>query len=153
MRILNTKNFLNWVSKYDTDRKVQKIIANEHEDGKQEVAEGIFVIPLSYETKNDTECLWEAHRKYYDVHIVVSGVEHHHVTDLDKMKTSSEYNTENDYQLFEGDVQHSLELTSAHCVIYSPNDVHKTGVALNGQVEKVRKMVLKVDSELIKDVG
>ena len=123
-----------------------KILMNQSidsfETGKKEIeGDNLFSIGLQYETKSSEEGLWEAHRKYLDIHIILEGEENIQVSDISSMLPTTEY--VDDYQLFKGESSHVIHLVPGYFIILFPNEVHKTGI-LVGSACKVLKKVFKL---------
>lgn len=153
LELISVQLFFEKLKALDSEQKVKDLFENFSQSEKLVVIpEQLFAIPLSYSTKDESECLWEAHRVYYDVHIMVNGTEQVFVNNLNQMNATSDYERTNDYQLFEGEAEHKIELNQQFCLVLSPNDVHKTGVRI-GEYKKLNKLVLKVEKSLITDVG
>lgn len=114
---------------------------NNFRRGKFEVGKfGCFGIGLEYETKDSSEGVWEAHRKYLDIHVISEGEEYIHITDIENMQSIKEY--EDDYELFDGPTEHKILLKEGFCLILFPNEVHKTSVKVIDRIT-VRKNVYK----------
>ena len=105
--------------------------------------EQVFGIGLEYETKGEDECIWEAHRKYIDIHVVLEGEEQVLISGIENMKSTKSYDTEGDYELFEGKKEHRVLLKQGEFLILFPNEVHKTGVLIEGR-KFVKKLVAKL---------
>ena len=63
--------------------------------------ETFFGIGLEYDTKENKDCLWEGHRRYLDIHILLEGEEKIEIADEKDSKVTQQYDKENDYTLFE----------------------------------------------------
>lgn len=103
----------------------------------------IKAIPLEYETKEFDLTKFENHRKYIDIHLVVEGSEVIGINRLDNLKPTMIYDTENDYQLFEGEIRETIFLNSCDFLLLFPGEVHVTG----GRViesAKIKKIVYKI---------
>lgn len=100
-----------------------------------------FGIDLIYSTKPESEGLWEAHRKYIDIHVVISGEEFVSICDIKQAKSTKDY--EEDYEIFDAIQEHKILLKEGSFLILFPNEVHKTGVIVNSETE-VRKKVYKL---------
>lgn len=111
--------------------------------GKYEV-EGtdIFAIVNEYETKDVADCVWEAHRKYIDIHHILRGSELIGTTLLTNQLPTKEYDGENDYCLFEGGESKQVLHTGMFAIFY-PHDIHSTSHHPNSKTF-VRKVVMKV---------
>lgn len=114
---------------------------NEFNSGKFPInGEKEFGIDLEYITKDSSEGLWEAHRQYLDIHVVLEGEEIIHINDISNMISTKEY--EPDYELFEGEKDFEIHLKKGCFLALFPHEVHKTGVIVAEPV-KVRKKVYK----------
>ncbi len=69
-------------------------------------------IPLEYQTKKFDLKKFENHKKNIDIHFVVEGSELIGINRFDNLKPTTEYDEDNDYQLFEGEVKESIILNS-----------------------------------------
>lgn len=99
-----------------------------------------FCLGLEYKTKAADGGLWEAHRKYLDIHVVFSGEELVHIADISQSTSTKEY--EEDYELFNSAVEHVIHLKPGYFLILFPHEVHKTGVELKEQSD-IKKFVFK----------
>lgn len=106
-------------------------------DGKN-----IFAIVTEYDTKPITEGKWESHLKYYDVQFIASGEEKIGYVFKDKVKLLQEYNSDNDFMLWEGEGDF-LTAKAGDFLILGPDDVHMPSIQVNGP-SKVKKVVVKV---------
>jgi len=89
---------------------------------------------------------YEAHRKAIDVQVVTSGQERIDIATLDqKGEQLAEYDETKDYELFHavGDVR-STVICPGQYVILFPGDAHQPLMAVDGKVEKIKKVVVKV---------
>jgi biofilm protein TabA len=113
-------------------------------DGKNEIDGDLFFgIGLKYETKNAEECIWESHKKYLDVHVVLEGEEIVNISDFSSMEITKPYDEAGDYMLFYGVKEYSVCLKKGSFLVLYPNEVHQTAVMLN-EFSNVRKIVFKV---------
>lgn len=104
------------------------------------VDEGCYGICLEYETKLSVNGLWEAHRKYLDIHVVLEGKELVEISDINSSISIKEY--EDDYELFESKAKHEILLEPGYFLILFPHEVHKTGILVES-VELIKKKVFK----------
>lgn len=102
----------------------------------------IFAIVNEYETKDAIECVWEAHRKYIDIHYVLRGSELIGTTLLTNQPPTKDYDVENDYLLF-GEGASKQVLQPGMFAIFYPHDIHSTSHHPNSK-SFVRKVVMKV---------
>jgi len=86
--------------------------------------------------------VFESHRRYIDVHIVLSGIDNIFLTDSDYASLIKEYDVENDFTLFKGDEYGSLQLKNGmFCKIF-PNELHASQLNKNS-----KKLVIKIPYE------
>lgn len=102
--------------------------------------EFLFGIGIEYDTSDNNQGVWEAHRKYLDIHIVIEGVEKIDICDINNSKSVKEY--EDDYELFNAEPQNSINLFPGYFLILYPNEVHRTG-RISNEVSNIRKHVFK----------
>ncbi len=112
--------------------------------GKHElIPDQLFAIYMEYETKDTSECMLEAHRKFIDIQMVLSGEEFMEVSRLGSHTTSKPYNPENDLEFFDGEGASKLYVNQGLFAVFYPEDVHKPNVKVQ-QCSKVKKVVMKV---------
>ena len=114
-------------------------------DGRYEIdGDNLFALVMTYNTKDGQDGLFEAHKDYIDVQLILDGQELLNVVVEDNLKVDQSYCAEDDVILFNPPDKFSsmLLLPGIFTVLY-PQDIHRPGRCLDG-VKKVRKMVLKV---------
>ena len=115
--------------------------------GKTEIDDGrLYVLRSSFTGKMRNECLYESHRLYADVHLVIKGSEALLVCQRDGLKIVEPYSGENDAELLEGAPEHihRIILGFPMAVVLFPWDVHMPSVAPDDRPGEVEKIVLKV---------
>ena len=112
--------------------------------GKYELENGAYASVQEYTTKVRGEAKYEAHKKFIDIQLIVSGRELIAVTPIGKMELCTEYNAEKDVMFFHhNDACTDYLLEAGDFLILYPQDVHMPGVCVNEQ-SPVRKIVVKV---------
>ena len=122
-------------------RALQKIISHPPENGREKIdGERVFVIVQECEGKGNKAQL-EAHRKYIDIQLVLSG------EDIMGWKPLAEctnpihtYNSETDIVFFTDEPQTLLPVPEKHFAIFLPEDAH---APLAGK-GTVRKAIVKI---------
>ena len=115
--------------------------------GKTEIdGKGLYAIRSSYMSKKKSECRYESHRVYADVHMVIKGSEAVLVCQRDVLKVTEPYSSDKDCDLLEGepDNVHRIILGFPMVLVVFPWDVHMPSIAPNDTPGEVEKVVLKV---------
>jgi YhcH/YjgK/YiaL family protein len=112
------------------------------EPGKYEIdGKDVFALVSEYESKEHADCRLEAHCKYADIQLIVSGRELIGFAQLNNQTVTSEYNPDKDIVFFSGETT-QLILETGSFAIFFPQDVHRPCMQLDGP-EKVKKVVVK----------
>lgn len=109
--------------------------------GHHDFTDDIGVNVMEYETKIDG--LYESHKKYIDVHYVISGNEYLKVVDESCLFDVQEYNEKIEALL--GKCNEAVPYAmpeKSFCVVF-PGEAHLPGI-INGKPEKVKKAVIKL---------
>ena len=111
--------------------------------GKMEIeGDYLFGIGAEYETRAAEEALWEGHKKYIDIHWILSGAERVGISSLDESTITIPYDAEKDFFNCETTGQ-SIDLKKGYFLMLFPEEIHKTSIAI-GAVEKVVKIIFKL---------
>jgi len=114
--------------------------------------ERLFALTQEYTPKPAPLLKFEAHRRYWDVQYVVSGVERMGWNTLPRMTVSEPHDAQRDVAFFRGEGDF-FRVPAGTFAIFGPSDVHMPGVAAGeGELKEakqnlVRKVVLKVEVE------
>ena len=112
--------------------------------GKYELEGGAYVSVQEYTTKARSEAKYEAHKKFIDIQLILSGRELIAVTPIEKMEIKDEYNEAKDVMFFHhNDECTDYVLEAGDFLILYPQDVPMPGVCVNER-SLVRKIVVKV---------
>lgn len=106
-------------------------------DGKM-----VYMNVFDYETIPEEEGFFEAHKKYADIHMTVTGDEIVGVSDMARVSVKT-FDEEKDLLEVEGPVEHYIRLTPGKALITLPEDAHKVKLAV-GSPSAVKKAVIKV---------
>ena len=110
--------------------------------GKYEVdGDNIYFMVQEYETHPLT-AVAEAHEKYIDIQLVLSGVEYMGVAPISCEKKLVQVKEGKDCSLYECESD-QVTLNPGRFAVLYPKDSHKPGVA-KGEPTQVRKIVVKV---------
>jgi YhcH/YjgK/YiaL family protein len=89
------------------------------------------------------EGVFEAHRKYVDVQVILSGSERFGYANLAGVKVTKDYDDKDDYLLGDGKGTFFV-VPEGNFVIFYPHDAHMPGGAPGNDPVKVKKVVVKV---------
>lgn len=114
--------------------------------GKHSIdGENLFVLMQHYLTKPVAEGRWEAHRKYLDLHLVISGAERVGFAHLDRL-TAGPYEEDKDVVRLTGTGDFVTVATGSFVLLW-PRDAHMPAVAVNVPAP-VTKAVMKIRIDL-----
>lgn len=105
--------------------------------------DNLFINPQSFTTRPAEECVFEAHRKYIDIHFCISGEESISIASPDQLKEIKAYNPDNDAAFYSGSVVSESVLTPGRFMVCFPEDIHRTG-EMASEACKINKVVVKV---------
>lgn len=133
------------INKYkinDAFERFKKIISESKNLDKIEAP--FKAIPLEYETKSFDVSKFENHQKFIDIHYIITGSEQIGLANLDEVKPNMEYDSQNDYQLFDGAVNEAIELKEGEFLILFEHEPHVTGGVSSIGKKIVNKVVFKI---------
>lgn len=111
--------------------------------GRNEVdGDRVYINRFQYETIPMAEGIFEAHKKYLDIHILLSGREAMGICDVVKMTIEKE-DEANDYVLGEGPMEQKINLEPGDAIVAFPHDAHMVKLESSG-ICAVDKVVVKV---------
>lgn len=112
--------------------------------GKYEIqGTEVYALVQQYETKPLEKGAWEAHRKYIDVQFMLEGCEIMGYANISKMSPATEYDEAGDYLLLDGEGSY-FQVNAGSFAVFSPEDVHMPGLAVNDVPGNIKKVVVKV---------
>lgn len=113
--------------------------------GKYEISgDEVFAILQSYNTKEESDCRLEAHKKYVDIQYMVSGDEIMGVVPFNNQEIT-EALPDNDVTFYKGTGAPVL-VNEGSFTIFFQTDVHAPGIKVKASKEIV-KVVVKVELE------
>lgn len=112
------------------------------EVGKYPLENGVLVNVMEITTK--TEEKWEAHKKFLDIQIIISGKEKMGYGDVSAMNETVAYNPDKDVFFVDGAGGSYIDVFEGEFVIFDVTDAHAPGLALDGEASQVKKAVVKI---------
>ena len=96
--------------------------------GRNEVdGDQVFINRFDYQTMTPDQAIWEGHKEYADLHVLLSGHEKIGVSNVDSL-TQTVFKPEEDFVGFEGPVETWFTMTTEDILIVYPEDIHKVKV-------------------------
>ena len=110
--------------------------------GRYEFEGGFFMIQQGSTSPVDSGD-YEAHRKYIDVQIILSGSEIVVWEDISRLTQSVPYSEEKEREMFKGPVAHTFRIEEGMSWVAFPQDAHKACKHLESQNDYL-KVVMKL---------
>jgi YhcH/YjgK/YiaL family protein len=102
----------------------------------------VYAVISEYKTKNISECAWEAHNKYTDIQLLISGEEKIGFACRSQQKIIKPYDTDKDILFLEGHGDF-ITLTPGMFMVLTPQDSHMPCV-MTKESQHIKKMVIKL---------
>ena len=115
--------------------------------GSEELGSGIRAILQQYESRPRAEGRWEAHRAFWDLQLVLSGVELFGWAPLEDLVARDPFDESRDIGFLEG-AGEFVTLSAGRFALVAPTDAHMPGIA-SGSPSTVRKVVFKIPTALM----
>lgn len=116
-------------------------------EGRVEIdGDRIFANPVSLVSKPAEECVYEAHRKYIDVHFILSGIEGISIRQVDELAPEGEFSTEKDIGFYRGEPSGTCYLKPGEFMVCWPEDAHRVAM-MQEHPAAIQKIVVKVAVE------
>lgn len=114
-----------------------------YDPGSYEIeGQNLFVNIVSYETKKREERFWEAHKKYIDLHLMLSGTERIDLNFIENME-QEDFVEKDDFLPLKGEPNGDVVLTDGDFLICYPEDGHRTAVMV-GESSVIKKAIFKI---------
>lgn len=123
---------------------IQNYYKDEFVEGRYDIdGNDVYAFVQLYNTMDTEKKLWEAHKRYIDIHYIVTGREIIRWTNIDNVVINTEYDKEKDFSLFNGDEGNSVQMEKeSFCVLFT-EDAHKPGCLWNESCN-IKKIVIKI---------
>lgn len=114
--------------------------------GRYEIdGDALFASVQEYTAKLPHEARFEAHRRYIDIQYIQSGVERMELSSAAYTEIETPYDEKIDMTFFGDHAAPTVSIVHAgEFGIFFPWDVHKPGLAENGNPSPVKKILIKI---------
>lgn len=129
---------LNWIKENNLSKLENgKYIVDEKKD--------IFAVLSEYIAKDKEDNLFEYHKKYIDVQMLLKGKEYINITDTSNLKEVTKYSKERDiaFGKFENKSDEVL-MEEGKIAVFYPSDAHQPCLKHFDNDQNIRKIVLKI---------
>jgi biofilm protein TabA len=116
-------------------------------DGRYEIdRDRIYALVQRYTTRPPEKCNLEAHRRYIDIQLIVTGEELIRVAPAQELELRQQYEAGNDKALYHpGGRMSSVRLAARSFAVFFPHDAHMPCMQADGPAE-VHKVVIKLEA-------
>jgi len=106
---------------------------------------------VSCKTKDINNTFAESHKEYIDFHYMLDGEEIIGFSDYESRgEVSKAYDPEKDVELFSNiKNENFLLLKEGMFIVFYPNEIHRPGVAFEGNIQKIKKIIFKVKASCL----
>lgn len=113
----------------------------------------VFALVSSYQTKPLREGRLEAHEKYVDIQILLSGSEIIAATPLDSLVPETDYDAQNDIRFYKAIDEPAVRLSMVPgCfALFFPQDAHCPQLTPHTGTTSVKKAVIKIDTRVFNE--
>lgn len=102
--------------------------------------DSLYVTRFDYETLPLEDTFYEAHRRYLDIHILLSGEER---VDISHPDTLSQFEHKDDFYAYTGSAEQTVILRPGTFLVVFPGDAHRIKICTD-EPAQVSKAVFKV---------
>lgn len=147
MIVDNLANFKNYLCLHKSFKLVADFLERNDlialECGRYEIeGDDVYLALQEYETKTIEICKPEAHKKYIDIQIVITGEENIGYADIQNTSKYTDYDSEKDIEFLNGEIEF-IKATPDNFFILFPQDAHMPSVAIAEPIG-VKKAVFKI---------
>ncbi len=108
---------------------------------------------MSYSTKDISEAIFEAHKRYIDIQFTLSGEEGIGWIPEVMAQLHKDYDPENDVGFYRVDTSkiNIIKNVPGQFMVLFPGEVHGAGIWLNNTIKSVKKAVVKIDRQVFEN--
>ena len=103
----------------------------------------VYANVMEVDSKKEEDIFFEFHKKYWDIHIDIEGVEKIQIG-LEPGKVVEEYREDEDFGTLSNDHYMECSLDDQHFIVCMHEEAHKPTLQYNG-CKRVKKCVIKVE--------
>ncbi len=96
-----------------------------------------------YDTKSEEEIPFEAHRKHWDMQIILENEEYAGYAPIETLIETIPYNEDNDIAFYSG-IGQTFKLGKGMAMLFAPWDAHQPGITIGRTPARIKKIVVKL---------
>lgn len=118
-------------------------ITEETPKGRHDFNNKVYVNVVSYETKDGFDGIFESHREYIDLHVLIHGEEKIYYDKKEDMTVTKEYDEQGDYELLKSNKYYSLNYIAMQGIECETNEPHMAGGSVS-ESQIILKAIVKI---------
>ncbi len=136
------------IDKYSFSQDIICFVKNINSDislGRHQINKTDFANVETYLTKSHENCYFEAHKKFIDIQILLSGNERIDFTSKN-LQVREDYNADRDIVFFENPEYqtNTVCLENGYFAVFEPGEAHKPQMNFEKYPAEVKKVVVKI---------
>ena len=145
-KITNLKSYLAKIPDGDNVYSFLTDITERTQKGRHDFNDRVYVNVVSYETKDGFDGIFESHRDYIDLHVLIKGEEKIYYGKKADMTVTKKYDIQGDYELLKGDKYSAVEYAAMQGVECEVNEPHMAGGSIVTS-QKILKAIVKIKTD------
>lgn len=105
--------------------------------------DNVYISVVECNTRPANQAEYETHTRYMDIHLDIVGAEDFQVSHANMVETTP-YNSDTDIALYEADATNEGVLGEECFAIFLVGEAHKPCVSLKGEINPIKKAIMKV---------
>ena len=142
-KIINIQEYLSKISDGDKVYSFLTGINEETPKGRHDIGDKVYVNVVSYETKKDFDGIFENHKEYIDLHVLINGEEKIYYGKRVDMVVTNKYDKSCDYELLKGDKYSAVVYSSMQAIECKTNEPHMAGGSVS-LPQNILKAIIKI---------
>lgn len=126
------------------------------EDKRYDIqGDDIFALVMSYKTREPETAILESHRNYVDIQTVLVGAEGFECSFIDNLIIDKQYNESIDATFYKrtSPGQTRVNIFPGTFVMLYPHDAHMPALMIDEKSELIKKVVIKIRTELLSEMA
>ncbi len=140
-RNLNFYNILSVIKDLNFSKLEEKIYINTND----------YYMVNKLQTRISSSGFWESHKKYIDIHYILSGLEVIGYENINNLTIETNYSKDKDLLTYYGALQNAILLREGMFMVLYPEDAHMPIMAHLDVPQELKKVVFKILNPLYKD--